>query len=114
MRNEIAERMLSQVAPPEQTGTIVGDLLEEQLGPIAFWIAVLRAVVSIARYQPRRTLKSLADVAFYVMVSILFVWLLLRYGGQSLWSASSLLIFNEILAFWRSRRKRLAEARKIA
>ena len=55
MRNEIAEWMLAQVAPPEQARTIVGDLLEAQPGLVEFWVAVLRATVSIATHQPRRT-----------------------------------------------------------
>jgi hypothetical protein len=58
MRNEIAEWMLSQVAPPERAKTIVGDLLEAQLGPVEFWVAVLRATASIARHQPRRMLVA--------------------------------------------------------
>lgn len=59
MRNEIAGWMLSQVAAPEQARTIVGDLLEAQLGQVEFWFAVLRTTVSIARHQPRRVFVNL-------------------------------------------------------
>ncbi len=36
MRNEIAEWMISRVAPPEQAATMVGELLEAQPGPVEF------------------------------------------------------------------------------
>lgn len=56
MRNGLAEWVISRGAGPEQAATILGDLLEEQLEPMAFWLAVLRATVSIARHQPPKRL----------------------------------------------------------
>jgi len=86
MRNEIAEWMLLQVAPPEQATTVLGDLLEAQPGPLEFWFAVLRATASIARHQPRQILLSFfwffveltdyfalpAFIAYYVALPISF------------------------------------------
>jgi len=101
MRNEIAEWMLLQVALPEQARAIVGDLLEEKRGPIVFWIAVLRAVVSIVAHQPRRTAWTafwfFYDVILYYVVCfwltqgqlsrrlpvaglVVVLWMLIRVG----------------------------------
>jgi len=69
MRNEIAEWLLSQVAAPEQARTVLGDLLEDEPGPVMFWVGALRATMSIATHQPGRTLWSafwfLYDAALY-------------------------------------------------
>lgn len=59
MRTELVEWILSQVTPPEQARTIVGDLLEAQLAPVQFWLAVVLSMLSIARHQPARILRRL-------------------------------------------------------
>ncbi|MGA1984176.1 MAG: hypothetical protein ABSG84_17135 [Acidobacteriaceae bacterium] len=60
MRNGLAEWVISRAAGPERAATIVGDLLEAQLDPVSFWLAVFRTTVSIARHQPpQRLLMSL-------------------------------------------------------
>lgn len=76
MRNEIAEWILSQVASPEQARTIVGDLLEAQPGPVAFWGPVFRATGSIAMHQPGRFLSSFLWSASVAAVYGLWVWLI--------------------------------------
>lgn len=77
MRNEIAEWMLSQAAPREQARAVVGDLLEEQRGPVMFWITVLRATVSITVHQPVRMGWS-AFWFFYdtVLYSVCCFWMM--------------------------------------
>jgi len=75
MRNEIAEWMLAQAATPEQATTILGDLLEAQPGPVAFWFAVLRATASIAAHQPRRIFASLFWLAYELGIYADLSWL---------------------------------------
>jgi len=75
MRNEIAEWVLSRAAPPEQAKTIVGDLLEEQLGPVKFWFSVLQAAASIAGRDPRRSIVSFTGVAIRLGFCAGFAWI---------------------------------------
>jgi hypothetical protein len=76
MRNEIAEWVLSRVAEPEHAKTILGDLLEAQLGPVAFWLEVVRATLSIASHQPRPVLVRFfwfaGELCFYVCMAWTF------------------------------------------
>jgi hypothetical protein len=69
MRSGIAEWIVSQVAPLEQARVIVGDLLEEQRGPLTFWLAVVHATASVAVHKPLRMLWNafwfFYDVALY-------------------------------------------------
>jgi len=76
MRNEIAEWMLSQVAPPKQAKTIVGDLLEEQLGPVKFWCSVLQTAASIAVRDPRRSVVSFTGIAIGLGFYAIFAWVI--------------------------------------
>ena len=77
-RNDIAEDMLSWAAAPERAATIVGDLLEAQHGPVAFWVAVLRVTVSIARHQPRRAFSTFFWFAYDISLPVCWVWFLMR------------------------------------
>lgn len=85
-------------------------------GLFILWRAVVGFAVRCAllRFGKDRFFLNIANAIYYGGVSALFVWCLMRYAGQSLWSAMSVLIFGELFALWRSRRKRVAESRKIA
>ena len=74
MRNEIAEWMLSKVAPPMPARTVVGDLVEAQLEPVGFWRSVFQAAASIAGRDPRRFLVSLTGFAIQFGVWAVFAW----------------------------------------
>ena len=75
MRNGLAEWVISRAAGPEQAATIVGDLLEAELGTVAFWLAVSQTTVSIARHQPRRIVLHffwlVYDLCFYAFLGLI-------------------------------------------
>jgi len=94
MRNEIAEWMLSQATSPEQAATIVGDLLEAQPGPVAFWFAVVRATVSIARHQPPELVfASLFWFSYEASFWLFLAWLFTKIPGYSYSRIFLLMIF---------------------
>jgi len=74
MRNEIAEWMLSQAAPPEQAKAVLGDLLEAQPGWVEFSFAVVRAAVSIAAHQPRQVFKGILSFAYEGAGYLSVIW----------------------------------------
>jgi len=108
MRNEIAEWVLSQAAPPEQAATIVGDLLEAQPGPVAFWVAVLRATASIAS-QPRRVLRGIFWFAYDISFSVCWGWFLMRMPKLGLLSFVILsILWVGVASLIRSARKNVS------
>jgi len=119
MHNRVAESILSFVTSPERAGAILGDLLEAQLSPIAFWSSLLRATIAIGVHRPYRLLLCAFSLAMDVATFAIWIWVYTHVIGLSYLLSIIMLIPLELLFRWRwrlrqRRRNALAAVRPVS